>query len=440
MKRNTDVIEALIAKLMILSLGIFVVYECVYYNIYLYGNMDAVVPKLDVNYSIDTSSFVGQVGSVLGYLQFGVYICIISAVGFYLKHYKIHKTMFLLWFGMILCSVFTLAHSEDPMLYLTGVTALSNTMAPGTVCAMSCAFLFTNENIWNEFVKRIKYVIYFALVLSIIGFLGYPYSYVGNTYIMRLYAFKWIKGPLGCLMMLLPLSYTFKNKKKCLLQTVLFILSLAGAILMQSRMSIISLFVVYFIMNYFVSKDIDIPEAARKHIKWIFRIMIIFAVFVVLFTIVEELASVIEINNKYLKIFLDRTTDDTRSSQYIEHLPIVLDSLPFGIGYPSTSVLQNYASYGIDNGLLMLLYYCGLPMLLLFMAFVFPPILGSVRVRTLSIADVCLIAIGGSRLVWLFSSFTPSLSIGFIILMITVGRCRFLLKNNRKRISRYAHD
>lgn len=419
-------IDSLIGNLVVLALAFFLIHEFIYYNVYLYGNMDTAF-QLDFDYSFDVATFMGQENGTLGYTMLGVYICLIIAIFLFISHYKVHKGLAILWIGMCLWCLVTLAHSAEPFLYVSGITALSNTMAPGTVALMSCALLFTKQAVWEQFSKNIKYVIIFAFILSVYGFIHFPYSFDENNQILRLFSFKWIKGPVGCLMLLLPFAYTFYNQKNCKFQTVIFVMAFIGAILMQSRMSIISLFVMYFLMNYMVKDNNAVPDPVRKNIQFIYKIMVFFVTIVLIYMLFDSLISIFNINNKFLNIFFDRVSDDTRSSQYINHLPIVLQSLPMGIGYPSTSVLRDYASYGIDNGLLMMMYYCGLPMLILFVAYTYPPVIKAVRLKGIQMEDISIITIGLGRLIWLLSSFTPSLSIGLVMLMVAVGRSKYLL-------------
>ena len=416
-------VDKLIGKLCAFSILLFMLHECVYYNLYLYGNMDAALAKIDMNYSFNTALFVGQQGGLLKYFTLGVYFCLILAVFLYIRHYDIPKSLCFLWLFMVCLCVFTLVHSEDPFLYVTGITAFSGVMAPGTTLLISTAFLFVNERVWQAFIKGMKWVVILTFIVSIYGFLKFPYSYVGNSYVTRLYAFKWLKGPVGSLTMVLPFSFMFWNEKKCSFQKAVFLFAVVGAVMMQSRMSIISIMLIFAIMNYLCKKSDSVSVSAQRCIKQIYAIMIAVVALLFLTVIIDGIQSVLNINNRYLNLLLNRISDDTRSSQYLDHLPLVLKAQPFGIGYPSARVLKNYASYGIDNGLLMVMYYCGIPMVVTFIIFFFPHILNCLRKHNLTMADIAIITIGCCRLMWLFSSFSPSLSIGLLLLIVSVGRC-----------------
>jgi hypothetical protein len=131
--------------------------------------------------------------------------------------------------------------------------------------------------------------------------------------------------------------------------------------------------------------------------------------------------------------FLDRSTEDTRSAQFVNFFAKVpAETFILGVGIPRPGEFNGQGSKGIDFGYVNILFIGGIPALVLFfLIHLLPPI------RCLgdgfdSVDAACLASVMtyGVRL---FSSTVPDLTPGYYILMLLVGRSVMLVQERNLR-------
>jgi hypothetical protein len=177
-------------------------------------------------------------------------------------------------------------------------------------------------------------------------------------------------------------------------------------------------------MKYFSSKlKTSEHRNVIKNINFQF-----YSLFVAVFFLISFSFFQVSLNIPFIDGFTSRLFEDTRTSQYVSNLNFVVKSLPFGIGYPSIYVLNNYDIYGIDNGYLMILLYFGLPMLFLFIIFTIFPIIRSSFSKKINLNSIIFISIGLMRILWLFSSYRPDFSFETLFLLLS---CIYFYSNRK---------
>jgi len=422
---------SIIAFLIFVLLAVFVIHVFLTYNLYYYGNMDYVLAYQDWNKPVDLNSLAAVNAWWYKYFQISEYIIIMITMVICLKKFGVQREYFILYLLIYLCMVINLARTTDPMSVIKRLGLFGDTLAPGTVFSMLLFFVAYNKDIWRKLFPHFKTIMILAVILTIWGLLNIPYSFSQDDTFLRYISFKWIKGPIGILALLYPLSFSiFKKYKKI---SVLFLtgLIIAGTTLLQTRMTllilVLSLIIYYIMLNR--SKVITLfGKKIKKTISILF--ILVFA-----FTLLMLIPGTDEFFNKipggrYVNIFMDRIYADTRSSQYVNNLPKMADDLLLGVGY-----IQNDSTLQIDNGYINTAYRVGFPMLMLFVLFAIVPLIRAFRMKNLSMNDIGIITIGLARALWLFSSATTTFSIDFVVLILCAGRCQYLVDQRHKKKS-----
>ena len=300
----------------------------------------------------------------------------------------------------------------------------------GLVTIMSISLLFYAEEpyYWEYIKNNIKWLTLLSFILCTVFLLTKP-----EIYMSRAFAYKWLHG-FGVGLRLGVFIYLLDEKNKKLLKPLMFIVYVVTMICLQAR-----IYLVDFILQLFFMLIVKMINRIRsRHFnKYLFvSLGTLIAMVAIFFYLNTTLLAYLPQNIQMaMNNFTDRFFEDTRTGQANSFMPLFFRSLPFGVGYNTTSISSGLGENGIDNGYLNAIYIVGIPMVFLGCTLTHLPIIRSIRSK-LNEADLSIIGRGLAWIVILSSSTSITFSIEYIFFVIVAGRCLYISRVVSKTIEK----
>ena len=201
---------------------------------------------------------------------------------------------------------------------------------------------------------------------------------------------------------------------------------IAATTAMQTRLMVVELVSLLFFYRVFSQRKISANAVVALCLG---GLLIVGFVYVAWYT-PATLRSVVPAS---ASSFWDRSTQDTRSAQFVNFFQKVSPSVfLLGIGIPRQGEFNGLGEKGIDVAYVNILFIGGVPALALFFVIHLMPAIRCLGSRFGTIDAACLASIMtyGVRL---FSSTVPGITPGYLILMLLVGRSAMLARENKRR-------
>jgi hypothetical protein len=293
-------------------------------------------------------------------------------------------------------------------------------LAPGCAIASCWMFASADKDSWRKLVQIVSYG---SVGISLITLFEVTqlrsvsrgeaysrlYTYSSILEITAIVAFAW-----------------FTRTRRTWLGIIPVAALIAATIAMQTRLMVIELVFLLFFYRIFSQRKISANGVVALCLG---GLLLVGLVYIVWYT-PATLRSVVPAS---ASSFWDRSTQDTRSAQFVTFFQNVSPSaLLLGIGIPRQGEFDGLGEKGIDVGYVNILFIGGVPALVLFFVIHLMPAVRSLgsRFDTLDAACLASVMTYGVRL---FSSTVPGITPGYLILVLLIGRCAMLTRENKHR-------